>query len=129
MAVPGRCLKFIREHSLRDVQSNQSIFKIVTPPAIVRVSSGVGHMNEVKDEDGRVVVPDMGFWEMGVEVNDIALQHDNLSGLLGETFRVLYDEYQQPVMKGTKAIHGTVEDYRISDPLATDFALLHKTFD
>ena len=129
MAVPGRCMKFIREHSLHDVQSNQSIFRIVTPAAIVRLSSGVGHMNEVTNGDGRVVVPEMEFWEMGVGVTGIALQHDNLSGLLGETSRVLYDKHNEPVMKGMKAIHGTVEDYRVSDPLATDFALLYKTFD
>ena len=62
---------------------------------------------------------------MGVGVEGLSLLHESLSGLLGETARVVVDAEGNDVMEGAEALSGTIKDYRVSDAEGTDFALLH----
>ena len=77
------------------------------------------------DWDGRVL-PDLEFWQMDVGLHGLSLENESLSGILGETVRPVLDEDGREVMEGYNAFRGTVEDYRVSGPLGTDFALLNK---
>lgn len=125
MVVPTLCSEIVTGHGLLDVQSQQSIFRIVTPTADIRLSSGIDHRKKRTKKNGRKL-SEMDFWQMGVGVNGLALKHENISGLLGETSRIVYDNDGHPVMEGLRALRGTVEDYRVSGALGTDFALLYK---
>ena len=88
----------------------------------IRDSQGNGDL----DWDGRVL-PDLEFWQMDVGLDGLSLENESLSGLLGETARPVLDTNGDPVMKGPESFRGTVEDYRMSGPLGTDFALLSQT--
>lgn len=65
--------------------------------------------------------------DVGLEGFDI--DSPALSGILGETARPVYDEAGREVMEGFEAFRGDVEDYRVTDALGTDFALLDKKWD
>ena len=125
MAAPDWCAKYIAEHGLAEVRSIHAIFKITTPRVDLRLNAGVGYQEggEV-NWDGRVL-PDLEFWQMDVGLNGLAIDSPNLSGILGETARPVVDENGSEVMEGYDAIRGNVADYRVTDALGTDFALLH----
>eukprot|EP00903_Cladosiphon_okamuranus_P010197 g9656.t1 len=124
MAAPGWCAKYIAENDLADLQSNHAIFKIDTPAVTVRLNAGVNYQGGgALDWDGRVL-PDLEFWQMDVGLDGLDVENPELSGILGETARPVYDEFGKEVMEGFKAFRGTVEDYRLSDALGVHFALL-----
>ncbi|CAM9962293.1 unnamed protein product [Ectocarpus sp. 8 AP-2014] len=119
------CTKYITEKGLSDVQSPHAIFQIVTPAAVVRFNVGIGHqMGGDLDGNGRVL-PDLDVWQMNVGLAGLSLENEALTGILGETAHPVYDKDGHAVMKGYDAFRGTVEDYRVSGALGTDFALLH----
>ena len=125
MAAPSWCAQYIDQHDLADVQSIHAVFKIVTSSVTLRLSVGTNTQGEGElDWDGRVL-PDLEFWQMNVGLDGLSLDHESLSGILGETARPVLDEYGREVMEGFEAFRGTVEDYRVSGPVGTDFALLN----
>ena len=127
MAAPDWCARYIAQHGLADVQSIHAIFKIETSAVTVRLNVGSNYQgNGDLDWDGRVL-PDLEFWQMDVELDGLSLENESMSGLLGETARPVLDTNGDPVMKGPESFRGTVEDYRVSGPLGTDFALLSQT--
>ena len=66
---------------------------------------------------------------MDVGLDGLSLDNESLTGILGETARPVLDKDGYKIMQGHGAIRGTVEDYRVSSPLGTDFALLTKKMD
>ena len=126
MAAADWCTQYIAQHDLVDLQSNHAIFKIETSSVTVRLNVGTNYQgNGELDWDGRVL-PDLEFWQMDVGLQGLSLESESLSGILGETARPVVDMDGHEVMKGSAAFRGTVEDYRVSDALGTDFALLNK---
>ena len=107
------------------VQSDQALLRIVTPTAVVRISAGINHRRGGKTDRFGRDLPELDFWQMGVGVEGLSLQHESLSGLLGVTSRVVVDPEGNEVMEGANALPGTISDYRVSDAEDTDFALLH----
>ena len=125
MVSPEFCAAFVTSGDLFKVQSDQALLRIVTPTAVVRLSVGTNNRRAgKKDRFGRDL-PELDFWQMGVGVEGLTIEHKSLSGLLGETSRVVVDEDGNEVMGGVEALPGIIEDYRVSDAEATDFALLH----
>eukprot|EP00752_Nemacystus_decipiens_P017715 g15883.t1 len=126
MAAPGWCAEYIAENDLADLQSTHAIFKIETSTVAVRLNAGVNYQGEGEvDGDGRVL-PDLEFWQMDVGMDGLDVDNPALSGILGETARVVYDANGREVMAGFEAFRGTVEDYRVSGALGVHFALLDK---
>ena len=126
MAAPSWCAQYIGEHDLADLQSIHTVFKIVTSSVTLRLNVGTNSQGEGElDWDGRVL-PDLEFWQMDVGLDGLSIDHESLSGILGETARPVLDDYGHEVMEGFEAFPGTVEDYRVSGPLGTHFALLDK---
>lgn len=124
MAAPDWCAKFMSEQHIHEVKSSHSIFKVDTTSMTVRVNAGINHQGDGEvDWDGRVL-PDLDFWQMDVGLEGLQIT-DTISGILGETARPMYDAKGNVVMEGLEAMRGTVEDYEVSGPLDTDFALLH----
>ena len=124
MAAPNWCQQYIAEHELADVQSIHAVFKIVTSSVTVRLNVGANYQGGGDlDWDGRVL-PDLEFWQMDVGLHGLSLENESLSGILGETARPVLDKDGREVMEGYEAFRGTVEDYRVSGPLGTDFSLL-----
>lgn len=126
MAAPDSCARYIDLHGLKDVQSTYAVLKIVTSSSTVHLDVGINYQgNGEVNWDGRVL-PDMEFWQMNIGVDGLVLEHESLSGLLGETARPVMDENGQVIMHGYEAFRGTVEDYRVDGPLDTDFTLLRQ---
>ena len=126
VAAPDWCKKFIAEHDLADVQSIHAVFKIVTSSVIVRLTVGTNYQgNGELHWDGRVL-PDLEFWQMDVGLRGLSVESQSLSGILGETARPVVDDHGRQVMEGYEAFRGTVEDYRVSGPVGTEFELLSK---
>ena len=125
MAAPDWCAKYVSEHGLAEVQSIHAIFKIMTPTVDLRLNAGLDYQQAGEiNWDGRVL-PDLEFWQMDVGFDGLAIDNPNLTGMLGETARPVVGESGNEVMDGYDAFRGSVEDYRVSDALGTDFALLH----
>lgn len=125
MVAPEWCAKYINEHDLAHVQSNHAAFKIVTAAASVRLNVGTNYQgNGELDWDGRVP-PDLEFWQMDLGIDGLVLDHESLTGLLGETARPVLDQDGNKIMMGLEAFRCSVEHYRVDGPLGTDFALLH----
>lgn len=125
MAAPGWCAKYITQHGLDDVLSAHTVFKIVTPTVDVRVISGFGYQpSGGVSWDGRAL-PYIDFWQMDVGLTGLNLENELLSGILGETARPVLGDDGREIMEGYDAFRGSVEDYRVSDALGTDFALVH----
>ena len=125
MVAPEFCAAFVTSGDLSKVQSDQALLRIVTPTTIVRLSAGVNHRRAGKTDRFGRDLPELDFWQMGVGVEGLSLQHDSLSGLLGGTARVMVDAEGNDVMDGAEALFGTIKDYRVSDAEDTDFASLH----
>ena len=125
MVAPEFCVTFVNNGDLFNVQSDQALLRIVTPTAVVRLSAGINHRRAGKTDRFGRDLPELDFWQMGVGVEGLSLLHESLSGLLGETARVVVDAEGNDVMEGAEALSGTIEDYRVSDAEGTDFALLH----
>ena len=125
MVSPEFCAAFVTNDELSKVQSDQALFRIVTPTAVVRLSAGINHRRAGKTDRFGRDLPEMDFWQMGVGVEGLTIEHESLSGLLGETSRVVVDAEGNEVMGGAEALPGTIDDYRVSDAAGTDFALLH----
>ena len=124
MAAPEWCAKYISEHGLSEVQSIHAIMKIMTPTVDLRLNAGFGYqVGGGINWDGRVL-PDLEFWQMDVGMDGLAVDNPKLSGILGETARPVVDEAGLEVMEGYGAMRGTVQDYRVSGALGTDFALI-----
>ena len=127
MAAPTWCAKLLQEEGLPGlfaVESNHAVFHIVTPTSSLRVNIGVNHQDRVTAEDGAtVLVPELDFWQgdVGVERSRFS---DTVSGMLGETSRLLFNENGLPIMEGIGAIRGTPEDYRVDGPFGVEFELL-----
>ena len=129
MVAPDWCAQYIGQNNLSDVQSNYSVFKIITSSVTVRLNVGTNFQgNGELDWDGRVL-PDLEFWQMDVGLDGLSLDSASLTGILGETARPVLDKDGRKIMQGYGAIRGTVQDYRVSSPLGTDFALLTKDQD
>ncbi|CAM9464066.1 unnamed protein product [Ectocarpus sp. 8 AP-2014] len=62
---------------------------------------------------------------MDVGLIGLSLENEELTGILGETARPVYDNDGNAVMEGDDALRGTAADYRVSGALGTDFTLLH----
>lgn len=125
VAAPEWCVKYIMERGLADVQSAYALFLVSTPTAHVQLHVGVDHQGgNMLDWDGRAL-PDLDFWQMDAGVHGLSLDSETLTGILGETARPVLDEHGDAIMEGSHAMRGTVEDYRVSGALGTDFALLH----
>lgn len=73
--------------------------------------------------DGRVL-PDLDFWQINVGMQGLSIEKESLSVILGETARPVLDKDGHAVIEGYDAFRGTVEDYRVSGPLGTEFPLL-----
>ena len=126
MAAPQWCTQYIEQHDLANLQSIHAVFKIVTPAVTVRLNVGTNYQDGGDlDWDGRVL-PDLEFWQMDVGLHGLSLENESLSGILGETARPVLDEDGREIMEGYEALRGTVEDYRVSSALGTDFALLNQ---
>ena len=126
MAAPDWCARFIELHGIDNVQSSHAVFQIVTPTVLVRLNAGLNHQGGGElDSDGRVL-PELDFWQMDIGLDGLSVDHESLSGLLGETARPVIDDNGSDVMDGFDAFRGTVEDYKVVDALGTDFALLRK---
>ena len=126
MAAPNWCKIHIEQHDLADLQSIHSVFEIVTFAATIRLNVGTNYQGSGDlDWNGRVL-PDLEFWQMDVGLHGLSIENESLSGLLGETARRVLDEGGREVMEGYETFHGTVEDYHVSGPLGTDFALLSR---
>ncbi|CAM9475491.1 unnamed protein product [Hapterophycus canaliculatus] len=126
MAAPDWCAKYITENDLADLQSNHAIFKIETSTVTVRLNAGINYQgNGELNWDGRVL-PDLEFWQMDIGMDGLDIDNPALSGLLGETARLVYDENGKPVMEGSGAFRGTVEDYRVTNAMGVHFPLLDK---
>ena len=126
MAAPQWCTQYIEQHDLANLQSIHAVFKIVTPAVTVRLNVGTNYQDGGElDWDGRVL-PDLEFWQMDVGLHGLSLENESLSGILGETARPVLDEDGREIMEGYEAFRGTVEDYRVSSALGTDFALLNQ---
>lgn len=124
MATPDWYERYIAQHGLSNVQSTHAIIKIVTSTVVVRLNVGIG--NQVGGDltwDGRVL-PDLDVWQMDIGLHGLALENEGLSGILGETARPVLDKDGREVMEGYGAFRGTVEDYRVSGAVGTEFALL-----
>lgn len=122
-AAPDWCYKFLAENGLADVQSNHAVFKIATPTVTIRLDAGVDHQGDGDLDFDGTVLPDLDFWQMDIGFAGLELNHESLSGILGETARPVLDTSGQEVMHGNDALRGTVEDYRVSGPLGETFAL------
>ena len=123
MAAPDWCAKYIVDHGLSDVRSTHAILKIMTRTIDVRLNAGLGYQSHGElNWDGRVL-PDLEFWQMDVGLDGLAIDNPNLTGILGETARPVVREDGQVVMEGDGAFRGSVEDYRVTGALGTDFAL------
>ena len=126
MAAPDWCHQYIEKHDLADLESIHAVFKIVTSTVTVRLNVGSNSQGGGDlDWDGRVL-PDLELWQMDVGLDGLSTETESLSGILGETARPVLDEDGREVMEGYEAFRGTVEDYRVTGPLGTDFALLNK---
>ena len=125
MVAPEFCATFVNDGDLSNVQSDQALLRIVTPTAVVRLSAGINHRRAGKTDRFGRDLPELDFWQMGVGVEGLSLLHESLSGLLGETARVVVDAEGNDVMEGAEALSGTIKDYRVSDAKGTDFAVLH----
>lgn len=124
-AAPEWCTAYVSNRGLADVQSNQAFFRIVTLGAVIRFGVGVNHRRGAKkDRHGREL-PELDFWQGSVGLTGVSFDHENMSGMLGETARPVVDGDGQEILEGIEALRGTVEDYRVSDADATDFALRH----
>lgn len=122
-AAPGWCDKFLAEAGVEGAlmySSKHAVFSIDTPALAVRVHHGTNHQGSEALDDGRVL-PELEFWQMNVYVEHLDVNADTVTGILGETARPVLDEAGLPIMYGSAALRGEVEDYRISGPLATDF--------
>lgn len=125
MVAPEFCAAFVTNDDLFNVQSDQALLRIVTPTAVVRLSAGINTRHAGKKDSFGRDLPELDFWQMGVGVEGVSLHHESLSGLLGETSRVVVDTEGNEVMGGPEALPGMIEDYRVSDAEGTDFALIH----
>lgn len=126
MAAPDWCAKYIAENGLADLQSNHAIFKIETPAVTVRLNAGVNYQDGGEVDGNGRVLPELDFWQMDVGLDGLEVNSPELSGILGETARFVYDQDGVEVMDGFEAFRGDVEDYRVSGPLGTHFTLLDK---
>lgn len=125
MAAPEWCTKYIAERGLANVQSSYSLFQIGTESIDVRLHVGIGHQTGGETDWAGRILPDLDFWQMDIGLAGVNADHPDLSGMLGGTARPVIDDEGQPIMTGSSAFRGTVEDYRVSDAFGTDFALLH----
>lgn len=123
MAAPEWCAKFIEEQVLADVQSKHAIFRVELPNTVVRLNVGLNQQGGGEVDGTGRVLPELEFWQMDVGFEGLVLSH-KLSGILGETTRPVVDHNGREIMKGTGAIRGTVEDYRVSDALGKELAFM-----
>ena len=124
MAAPDWCAKYISENEVAGVQSIHSVFRIATASNVVRLNVGTNYQKAGDVDGAGRVLPDLEFWQMDVGIQGLSLDEASLSGLLGETARPVLDEDGREIMDGYDAFRGTVEDYRVSGPLGSEFALL-----
>lgn len=127
-AAPSWCNKFLSEsgaEGLLNYCSKHSVFNIETNEVTVRLHHGTNHQGGEALEDGRVL-PVLEFWQMDVHLEWFDLNTDTVTGILGETMRPVLSESGQPIMSGSAAMRGDVEDYRISGPLASFSTGLHE---
>lgn len=120
---PESCAEYVSERGLMGVVSKQSVLRIITQDVVVRFGVGVNHRRGGKVDGLGRDLPELDFWQGSVELTGVSLEHENLSGMLGETARPVIDEYGREVLEGLGALRGAVEDYRVAGSEGTDFAL------
>lgn len=118
MGAPEYCAVFMENNNIFRVQSDQALLRIMTPTAVVRVSTGINHRSAGKTDRSVRDLPEFDFWEMGVGIEGLSLEDESLSGLIGGTAQVVEDAEGNKVMK-------TITDYRVSDAEGMDFSVLH----
>lgn len=89
LAAPTWCARSLEEGvaHLLATQSNHATLRIDTPTVDLRINIGINHQELVMAEDGRVVVPELEFWQ-----TDIGLEWNRFSTPLAaclETFLAL----------------------------------------
>ena len=98
----------------------------MTPTVDVRLNVGLGFQASGGVAWDGWVLPCIDFRQIDVGLTGLILDNEHLSGILGETARPVFDENGRGIMKGYIAFRGSVGDYRVSDALGTDFALVVK---
>lgn len=127
-AAPSWCNKFLDEEGLDGVlahQSNHAVFRIKTPHFSLRLHHGINHQGGEVIPDGRIL-PDLNFWQMDLDLESANVNLATVTGILGETARHVFDADGSPIMSGLEALGASVEDFRLSGPLSTDFAQVQK---
>lgn len=85
MAAPEWCQRYVVERGLTHVHTKQSLFRIATPTAVVRFAAGVNHRSGGKMDSLGRTLPELDFWQTGAGVDGLSVEHEQLTGLLGET--------------------------------------------
>ncbi|CAN0210111.1 unnamed protein product [Scytosiphon promiscuus] len=102
-------------------ESEHSLFQIVTPSGLVRLSHGRLHQLPMRDPTDQFDLPEHLTWQM-----NLAIDHTNVSpeaaGILGETLVPTVGGSGKPIMQGMEAIRGKQADYRVGGAFDTAFA-------
>lgn len=126
-AAPTWCEKYLEEAGDDGAMTHRgkhTAFRIETPAFTIRMHHGTNHQGGEVLTDGRVL-PELEFWQIDLHLERYDFDAKRVTGMLGETMRPVLDSQGVPIISGVEAIRGQVEDYRISGPLATDFAFYH----
>lgn len=124
---PRWCAKFVGDKGpdgMSQVQSNHAILRIETPAVTLRVNIGINFQDSVLGEDGEVRRPELEFWQTDLAFEGMMVVSD-FGGMLGDTSRFVLGHDGMPITRGMGALHGPVEGYRLSGPLAVEFDLQH----
>lgn len=114
-------------------EGKHAAFRIEIPEMTVRLHHGTSHEhNEALVVTGSEQSPSSSvdlhgqeLWNMGVHVEWYSEDLISVTGILGQTMRPVLDDWGSPVPFGLRALHGEIEDYRISGPLDMDFKYNH----
>lgn len=127
MIAPPWCEKYLKEldgdlSQLTQHHSQHAVFRVGTPDLSTRVNVG---MNSAVEQvvPGGGIVPASSFWQMDVRVENF-VGGRLAKGMLGETAWAVLDESGKPIMSGLGVLRGAVEDYRVVNPLGTEFKQL-----
>lgn len=105
---------------LLDTRSDAT-FRVEAPVAVVRVNVGVDCQDLEIDPDENTVLPELGFWQTDLCLDELQLSDD----VTGDTSRSALDDEEMPVTSGLSALHRPVESYHVANTYARDFKKLH----
>ncbi|CAN0428673.1 unnamed protein product [Ectocarpus sp. 12 AP-2014] len=126
VTAPAWCADFVGGKGpagMSEVQSNHAILRIETSTITIRVNIGVNYQNSKTDAAGSVLIPELEFWQTDLAFEGLQM-HGETGGMLGDTSRFVLDNDGVPITSGMGALHGPVENYRVSGPLGVDFEQL-----